>query len=298
MRKKLPSIVIFVLLLLVGVLLYSSKALALPITYPRPASLNSTVSGTVGDFYISISGYIAPFASIILSSDKVYIRATASDQSGYFLLPEVLVKEGFNHFCFDAVDFRRLGESSSCMTIPPVYAPREIEDVFLPPTLGLSRTQISAGSSATAWGYSMPGATVTLHFGTVIFTTTADSTGYYQIVLKDVKAGIYQLYSTAVLDNKPSLEPAKKLTLKALSPWEQFIEWLLNLLRRIWTFLTSLSFGPLWIAIPILILIIILILRLWPERFTSLYNNRIIIFFTKAFKGRKHPLHHSWMMGY
>lgn len=309
MIKKLPKTKVFsikylvlsILLVLCFNFIIPASSFAqktIPFVIPRPGNLSTTVSASVGDFYLNISGYIAPFASIVLSSDGVYLRATVADEKGYFLLPEILVKEGFNHFCFDAVDFKRLGESYSCMNIPPIYGRRDIKDVFLPPTLGLSRTQIAAGASATAWGYSMPGATVTLHFGNVTFTTKADGTGYYQIVLKDVKAGVYQLYSTAVLNNNPSLQPAKKLTLKALSSWDQFIQWLLDLLKKIWLFFTSLSFGPLWLAIPILILIIILILKLWPDRFTSLYNNRIIIFFTKLFRKEKHPLHHSWMVGY
>jgi hypothetical protein len=274
-----------------------SLAQGVPLVAPRPGSSSVTVSGTVGKYYLSISGYIAPFASIVLYADGAFLRSTVADEKGYFLIPEILVKEGLAKICFDAVDFRRLGESYSCLAIKPITGPTTIDNVFLPPTLGLSRSEIAAGSSSIAWGYSMPYARVTLHFGNLIYTTTADSTGYYQIELKNVKAGVYSLYSTAELNNKPSLDPEKKVTLKALSWWEQLIAWLLELLKKLWLLLTSLSFGPLWIAIPIIILIIILILRLWPERFTYLYNNKVIIFFTKALRRHK-PLHHEYFMGY
>ena len=293
MKKILPIFLIGVSVVL-G-LLYSQNVLA---QYKLPKGSHSvTVSARLGDFYLNLSGYIAPFASIVLYSDGIYLRATTADQFGYFTISEVLIKQGFSRFCFDAVDFKRLGESYSCMKIPPAKGNVTIKDIFLPPTLGLSRTTIAAGSSAVAFGYSMPNALVTLHFGDKTYTTYADSTGYYQFVIKDVKAGVYKLYSTATLNEKPSLEPEKKLILKSLSGWEQILEWLKNLLNKIWQFITSLSFGPLWLAIPIIILIIILILKLWPERFTFLYRNRLIIFFTKALR-RKHPLHHKYFMGY
>ncbi len=293
MKKILPIFLIGVSVVL-G-LLYSQNVLA---QYKLPKGSHSvTVSARLGDFYLNLSGYIAPFASIVLYSDGIYLRATTADQFGYFTISEVLIKQGFSRFCFDAVDFKRLGESYSCMKIPPAKGNVTIKDIFLPPTLGLSRTTIAAGSSAVAFGYSMPNALVTLHFGDKTYTTYADSTGYYQFVIKDVKAGVYKLYSTATLNEKPSLEPEKKLILKSLSGWEQILEWLKNLLNKIWQFMTSLSFGPLWLAIPIIILIIILILKLWPERFTFLYRNRLIIFFTKALR-RKHPLHHKYFMGY
>ena len=293
MKKILPIFLIGISVVL-G-LLYTKNVLA---QYKLPKGSHSvTVSARLGDFYLNLSGYIAPFASIVLYSDGIYLRATTADQFGYFTISEVLIKQGFSRFCFDAVDFKRLGESYSCMKIPPAKGNVTIKDIFLPPTLGLSRTTIAAGSSAVAFGYSMPNALVTLHFGDKTYTTYADSTGYYQFVIKDVKAGVYKLYSTATLNEKPSLDPEKKLTLKSLSGWEQILEWLKNLLNKIWQFMTSLSFGPLWLAIPIIILIIILILKLWPERFTFLYRNRLIIFFTKALK-RKHPLHHRYFVGY
>lgn len=264
---------------------------------PRPGAFNSTVSATVGDFYLNITGYIAPFASIVLSTQGVYLRATTADQFGYFTISQVLIKRGLSSFCFDAVDFRRLGESYSCIDIPPAKAAVTLRDIFLPPTLGLSRSEIAEGSSTVARGYSMPGALVTLRVNGQIYKTHADSTGYYQIVLQGVKAGIYKLDARANFQSKDSLEPSKKVILRSLSWWEQLIQWLANLWKRFTEFLTSLSLGPLWLAIPIIILIIILILRIWPERFTFIYKSKIMIIFAKAFKRHK-PLHHSYFVGY
>jgi len=102
MKKFLPILLIIVSVILF--LLYTKSVLA---QYKLPkGSQSATVSGRLGDFYLNISGYIAPFASIVLYSDGIYLRATTADQFGYFTISEVLIKQGFSRFCFDAVDFK------------------------------------------------------------------------------------------------------------------------------------------------------------------------------------------------
>jgi hypothetical protein len=241
-------------------------------------SLKTTVAGVLGDFYLNITGYIAPFASIVLTDgDKVYLRATTADEKGYFRIPEVLIMQGFSKFCFTAIDFKRLGESYSCYTISPASNTVTVEDIFLPPTLGLSRSTIEAGGSTTAWGYSMPGALVTLNFAGRDLTTRADDTGFYQFILNDIEAGIYQLYAKAELDNKKSLDPEKKVELKSLSKADQAIGTTKDMLEKLIDLLTTYWF--VWITISIIILIIILLWRL-----AKLHKHR--------------PLHHQYFVGY
>ncbi|OGH35814.1 MAG: hypothetical protein A3B38_03155 [Candidatus Levybacteria bacterium RIFCSPLOWO2_01_FULL_36_13] len=272
MLKLLPK-VLLLLFILYAVFSFNSYA-----QYRTPkGNLGSTVSGTLGDFYLTVSGYIAPFASIVLTSDGVYLRATTADENGYFTIPEVLIKKGFSKFCFDAIDFRRLGESFSCKTIPPATGSVTIEDIFLPPTLGLSRSTIEAGGSTTAWGYTMPNATVILNFAGKNLTIKADSTGFYQFVLNNVQAGIYELSAKAKLNDKKSLDPQKKVTLKSLSKADQVVNWLEELLRKLWDLLTTYWF--IWIVVPVLILIIILLGRLLKLH-------------------RHHYLHHKYFVGY
>ena len=171
-----------------------------------------------------------------------------------------------------------------------------MKDIFLPPTLGLLRNEIGEGGEAIAFGYTMPGALVTLHLSNgKTYTTTADQTGYYEFHIKDLRAGIYKLFATAEYKNKQSLTPTKKIQLKALSWWEQFIAFLRDLWNAFIRFLTSVYLNPLWIAVPIIISIIILILKIWPEKFTFIYNNKLISILPHR-RGKK--LHHSWWMGY
>jgi hypothetical protein len=275
MKKILPAFILSVVIFV----LFSKSAFSQTFIITK-ASHTVTVSAIVGDFYLNLAGYIAPNASIVLIIDGVTARATVADASGNFSISGVLIKKDFSHFCLDAIDFRRLGESYTCFDIPPAQASVTMKDLFLSPTLGLSRTEIAEGSTAKAYGYSMPGALVTLHLNGQLLTTYADQTGYYEFSVKNLKAGNYSVYARAELDHKQSIEPTKKLTLKSLSWWEQFIAFLKDLWKKLLKFLTDLSLGPLWLLIPLIILIIILLAKLLPGRFD------------------KHPLHHKWWMGY
>jgi hypothetical protein len=195
-----------------------------------------TVEATIGQFLFNISGQISPNASIVLIIDGVTARATVADANGYFSISGVLIKEGFSHFCLDAIDFKRLGESYTCFDIPPAQQSVTMKDIFLPPTLGLSRNVIAEGASVTAY------------------------------------AGTYSLYTKATLNHKDSLLPTKRLQLKSLSWWDQLIAFLKDLWDKFLKFLRDLALGPLWLIIPILISIIILLVKLMPGKFGFLRN--------------------------
>ncbi|MFH1187103.1 MAG: hypothetical protein V1697_02930 [Candidatus Levyibacteriota bacterium] len=254
------------------------------------------IEGTIGEFDLNVSGYIAPYASIVLTSDGIFYRATVANSEGYFYISNILIKKGFSHFCLEAIDFKRLGESVTCFNFPPAEATVNLKDVFLPPTIGLSRNEVGEGGEIFIWGYSMPGASVTIHLSNgKKLVVTADETGYYVYKLTNIKAGKYELYSTAEYNSKQSLTPDNKVTFTALTWWEQLVAYIKELFNKVWRFFTSLSLGPLWIGLPIIISIIILIIKLWPEKFSFIYDNKLIAFFPRR-KGKK--LHHSWWMGY
>src|SRR3989344_4064198 len=189
MKKLLPILILFLLLI--------NQNKAYSQTNTIESGLKTTVSGTVGEFYLNFSGYIAPFASVVLTSDGVLLATTTADENGYFYLTDILIKAGSSKFCFEATDLRQLGKSYSCMSIPPAEDSATIEGIFLPPTLGLLRLEIAEGSSTIAHGYSMPDALVTLHVGENMYLTKADESGYYEFTLENLKGGTYQVYATA-----------------------------------------------------------------------------------------------------
>ena len=254
------------------------------LTSSGSSSLGTTVQATVGQFYLNLSGYVSPFASIVLTSNGVTLATVVADGKGDFSISQILIKAGFSGFCLDAIDFKRIGESYTCFNIPPATGSVTKKNIFLPPTLGLSRTKVNEGGSATAFGYTMPGALVTLNINGEMLTTHADQSGYYQFILNNLRVGNYSLYATAKYQGKDSLSPTKKLQLESVSKpkqvqtlltqwWEQ----LLRFLRNWWWVL---------LAIPIIILIIILIWKLWGRgfKFKSPFAKRL--------------LHHSWWLGY
>ncbi len=294
MKNKLSKIVLFLSVLAVYVF-FSTFNCNAQVTLPK-ASHNTNVSAKVGQYYLNLSGWISPYASVVLTSDGIFLRSTVADSNGNFYITGVLIKAGFSNFCLEAIDFKRLGESYTCFNVPPATEDVNFKDIFLPPTLGLSRSEMGDNEEAIAFGYTMPGAKVKLYLSNgQIIETTANNEGYYEFKLKNLKSGKYELYAKAEYQNKESLKPTKTLKLTSLSWWEMFLAFIRDIWKEIVKFVTSIGLGPLWIALPIIILIIILILKLWPEKFTFIYDSKLLAFLPRR---KKKKLHHSWFMGY
>ncbi len=253
------------------------------------------VSARIGEFYLNLSGFASPFASIILTSNGVFYRSTVADANGYWAFKDILINRDFSSFCLQHIDYKNIGESKTCLNIPAADGDIEKKDIFLPPTIGLQRSQITAGGNAVVFGYTMPGATVTIHLQDgAVYTVVADENGYYELTLKNLKAGTYELYATAVYKGKPSENPSNTVKLVALSWLGQLIQWLKDFFKWLWNILTGLGLGPLWIILPLIPLIIFLLVRIWPEKFTFIYNNEMYMFFHPG----KKKLHHAWFIGY
>lgn len=291
-RKIIPYQILFLLV----VLLLSVFSLSANAKLSR--SQKTQVSAKVGELILNISGWIAPYASVVLTTtDGVFIRATVADTDGNFFISGVSIKKGFSGFCLTAVDYRRLGESVTCLTIPPAQEDVNKVDIFLPPTLGFARTEVAEGQEVIAFGMTMRKANVSLTLDNGdVYETKADKDGFYQITIKKLKSGIYNVYAVANLEGKDSLKPTKFKQIKVLSKPEQVSLVATNLWKEFLKLLTSLGLGPLWLAIPILILIIILLRKLYPRLFTSI-KDRLIIIIPKSFKKKK-KMHHAWWMGY
>jgi hypothetical protein len=294
MKKLLPKIVIASLVFYFYV--FFSFFQAYGQNRISQGSAAASVSARVGRFYLDLSGWISPYASVVLTSDGIFLRATVADSQGNFYISQVLIREGFSKFCLEAVDFKQIGDSYTCFNIPPAAGNVSMRDIFLPPTLGLARNEIGENEETTAFGYTMPGAKVKLYLSNgKIIESMADSTGYYEFKIKNLKAGKYELYARANFKDKESLAPTKTLQLRSLSWWEMLLAFLRSLWQKVVKFVTSVGLGPLWIAMPIIILIIILILKLWPEKFTFIYDSKLLAWLPRK---KKKKLHHEWFMGY
>lgn len=255
------------------------------IIYPGNVPVN--VNAQVGEFVVNISGFASPNASIVLNSDGQFLRSSVADNRGYFYITGLSVRRGASEFCFVAIDFKRLGESESCLITELITQSRDIKDVFLPPTIGLFRKTINAGEEALIFGYSMPGAKVTTKIRDgQSFVTQADSGGYYEYRYKKVPAGTYLLSSEGEFDGKKSLPPKKETKLEALSVPARVTQITKTLLETIWELLTTTIYGFLLILLILLLIIIILIMIIKPAWAKIIFDKL----------KRRYPLHHDWLL--
>lgn len=245
------------------------------------------VSASVGQYYLSVSGFASPYASIVLSSSEGMLSSAVADKDGNFYFTKILIKQGLNKICLTTVDFKRIGESEACTNISPANQNIELKNIFLPPTIGLQRKEIRAGSEAVVFGYTMPGATVTIYIDkNQTVQVVADSSGFYTYTIKNVKAGQHTLIASANYNQKDSLPPIKAVVLKSLSMAEQVKVTSKGLLTRIWDFLISTGAIFILLSFTLLLIITFLILKLKPEWWAAVRE--------KLKFGR--TAHHDWFL--
>lgn len=254
-------------------------------------SRENTVIATVGSTTLTISGFQSPYASIILKTQSgTFLASTTADANGYFSISDVLINQSELVYCFQAVDFKRVGVSESCITIPgPIVGDVVYSGVFLPPTIGLSEKRINAGADAIIFGYSMPGAIVTLNINGKNVTISADSQGYYTYTYENVPEGTFTITASATLNEENSLDPTNNVILESLSVPEQIQETGEKLTEEL-TKKVPKSAIALWpfflLALALLTLIGILLYKL-KFRFMI-----ILVDFLR----RKKKMHHDWFL--
>ena len=262
----------FILVLLATYYLLHTTILA--VHAQTPAFQSTSVSATVIQYNLNITGIIAPFASVVLTSNGVFIQSAVADQTGSFSIKNAPITSGLTELCFVAVDVKRIGESTTCITIPPVQGNVTLNNIFLPPTLGLYQSEITAGATAILFGYSVPNARVVVSLSdTLVYSATADKTGYYEIKVPAVKAGSYFLTATAFSNGRSSLVPTKKIKLTAVTVVAQVEKTAKNVVTNTTTSADNLakmllSFLSIewWIALALLAIIFFFIFLLWKRR--------------------------------
>lgn len=280
------------LFLVLSIVILSSTLISFPsfaqVQGPS-GSLQTEVSATVGELTLSVSGFAAPNASIVLAElDGRVIQSAVADSNGKFSFSLLPIKRGFLGFCLTVVDLKRLGELVTCFQLAPAQESIVMTDIFLPPTLGVSRKVITAGSEVVAFGYTRPRARVRLRLSTgQNLTTLADERGYYEFRTEKLKAGKYNLTATATFQEKQSLEPTKALEIEVVSKPEETRRQAVGLLRNLWDetgkLFTSLALGPLLLAIPLFLVILFLVGKLFSQSRARKKNGK---------------LHHEWFMGW
>ncbi len=282
--KSFPVIVVFGLffILLIGQVFSATL-------FPQfSQSKSSVVTATVGTYHLSVTGYQSPYASIILKTQNgIFLASTTADANGYFSISNILINSSVLTYCFQAVDFKRIGESEACITLDgPINSDITRTDIFLPPTIGLSKKQINAGQDAIIYGYSMPGATVYLYIEGEVVTLTADITGFYTYTYKNVPEGVFRITTSAELNDKKSLDPTNEVVLESLSVGQQITNTGKKTIEKVKKAVPFNLLPFLLIALGFLVAIGFLLYKL---------KLRIWVIFIDFLRHRK-KMHHDWFL--
>ncbi len=284
-------------LLILFILLFVTRAV--PVFAQASTSsgnLKVDVSASVGEFLLTLSGVQSKNASIVLTSkDGTFLASTVADPSGNFSL-SVLIKSGFSEFCLTAIDFARLGDTTVCIEVEPATKNITMQNIFIPPTLGLERVEIGVDSKAAAFGYTMPFAKVIIHIsGGLTIEATADKNGYWKAVIENLPVGKYDIFATANYQGTESLTPTKSKQITVVSEPRKAIKEGISFLEDLLDKLKSLG-GLFWIAIVLVIAILILLRKLYPQAFSFIPSAKL--FHIPWHIKREKKLHHWWFVGY
>ncbi len=94
------------------VLLFIQQGLAQTLLPQFAKNAGVTIGASVGSARLSLTGYQSPFSSIIVKTkDDVFISSTTADSKGYFSISNTLINASVLDYCFQAVDFKRVGLS-------------------------------------------------------------------------------------------------------------------------------------------------------------------------------------------
>jgi hypothetical protein len=208
------------------------------------------LKASVGKYRFSASGIASPYASIVMTSQNIFLSSAVADSKGRFVLPRALVNDGFSDYCLEVSDIRRIGDSYTCFKTDPPESDYSKSDIFLAPTVGLTGRKITPNSSIFASGYTMPNSDVSVNLGNNLrITTEADVNGYYKVEINKIPKGSYELYAAATYQHKGSIKPTRTFKIESLGLLSSIPSWLLLLA-----------------LILVLILIIIPLIILWMRR--------------------------------
>jgi hypothetical protein len=256
-----------------------------------PTQENEVVA-TVGSYVLNVSGYASPNASINLKVDNVLLSSAIAAGEGTFSFIKIPISKGTTGVCFDTVDVQRIGTSRGCISFPPAAGDITMQDIYLPPTIGLEKEEIDLGSSGLTYGYTMPNASINIKLtnGSSL-KTSSSTTGRYSYTVSNLPIGSYKLAAKGIYQGTDSLDPATGVTLRVLTSSASITNEAVGLRRNLlmiglWLLIGTLILGP---------LIIYLIRKYKPEWLEFIVKSR---FYAYLVKHLKRKLHHAWFVGY
>lgn len=185
------------------------------------ASEPISVSASIGENQVTITGYSSPTSLIELSNSKIYLTVI-SDSTGYFIFDRATLPKDPGEFCLSAIDNSSRRSSPVCLPPPPpTNYQTNIGPILLSPTITINNDQITPYDTVVASGQSLPNSEITIHlyqvnnqakvfpkpaaaFGLPEFSVKSDEFGNYNLSLPTVYSSHYRLYSSVNYQNNNS----------------------------------------------------------------------------------------------
>lgn len=164
------------------------------------ADTNVTVTIGVGETTVVIQGTTSPNAQVTFMDSGSVIGSTTADITGSYSQNFADQTPGIHTFQVFAQDTAsRLTDTVSISVNVQEHA-QTVVNIFLPPTLQLSTSQIQKGQSIAVAGMTAPSAQVVLYVDSSYSTLTADAGGNWNAIIATagLQSGQHQAYAVAV----------------------------------------------------------------------------------------------------
>jgi hypothetical protein len=165
--------------------------------FPNSTFAATTVTASIGQNRVTITGYTSPISRVELSSPKVF-AVTYSDENGYFIFDKTFLPQNPADLCLTSYDDNNRQSTPTCIPAPPqTNYHTDIGPILLAPTISLENDTVDPNTTVITSGQSIPNSQISIHFYKV-----NDSAQSFLSLLKPKIAYAYSLPSiTAISDS-------------------------------------------------------------------------------------------------
>jgi len=208
------------------------------------------------------------------------LEGTKANQSGYFEFNGFMASNQNKEFCLVTIDTENLVAPPLCIPVPLPEAGRRFGPYLLPPTLRLSKGEVTTGEITTASGKTIPGAALNLYvfkkeesglaalFIKPAFAATENqrpltiklnpaADGSYSTRVESNQSGKRRLFSQSVF----STQSGKNRTPKSITLTINIFNVLMALLITIFAYLTKFLTLNVLLLIQLLAIVFVLVKR-------------------------------------
>ena len=161
---------------------------------------------------VNFSGFSSPFARIHIVQNGKTIATTLADSNAHF---EFSLSGLVNNVYLFSIYSEDSNDRKSSFLSLPIYiktsATINIDNIYLPPTIDISKTEVKRGNSIYIFGKSIPNSLVTISLNNYnseyIYKVTSDDKGiyFYNLNTFGLNNGNYNIKSKYNFNNKESL---------------------------------------------------------------------------------------------